>query len=66
MSNENIPDKQNGTFHDGYLDGWHSIKPETNPNIPGFALDGEDAGLSYYQIGYKRGKKAAEKDKKNS
>jgi hypothetical protein len=44
------------TFEDGYLDGWHSVKPGTNPSIPSYAIP---AGKTPYQHGYERGRAKA-------
>jgi hypothetical protein len=44
------------TFSEGYLDGWHSVKPGSNPTIPAYAIP---AGKSEYDHGFDLGRAAA-------
>lgn len=45
------------TFTDGYMDGWHSVKPGTDPGIPAHAIP---AGKTPYQHGFELGRAKAE------
>lgn len=56
MPNFNDPELQDKSFKDGYLDGWHSIKPGSDPGIP---AHGVPAGKTDYQHGYEQGKERA-------
>ena len=47
---------QGGLFTDGYLDGWHELKPGIDPGIPAHSIS---AGKTPYEHGYDLGKKAA-------
>jgi hypothetical protein len=44
------------TFSDGYLDGWHSVNPGSNPAIPAHATQ---PGKSDYDHGFDLGRAAA-------
>jgi hypothetical protein len=44
------------TFPDGYIDGWHSIRPGDTPAVPSHATP---AGKTPYEYGYGLGKQRA-------
>ena len=44
------------SFADGYTDGWHSVKPGTDPDIPAHAIP---VGKTDYEHGYKLGRARA-------
>jgi hypothetical protein len=53
-----VQDKPGKSFTDGYLDGWHSIRPGNNPAIPAHSIP---AGYTPYQWGYEQGREAAQR-----
>lgn len=45
------------TFEEGYIEGWHSVRPGSNPDIPAYAVP---AGKTPYEYGFELGRRRAQ------